>query len=82
MTASIATASIEMLPDGRMNTANAARYLGCSPKTLAHMRCYGKGPSFSKPGRVWYFREDLDSWLGSHCRRRSTAQTSHHPDSA
>jgi len=76
MTASIATASIEMLPDGRMDAANAARYLGCSTKTLAHMRCYGKGPLFLKPGRIWYFRADLDAWLGSHCRRQSTARTS------
>lgn len=68
--------AVEVLPDGRMNTANAARYLGCSPKTLAHMRCTGKGPSFLKPGRIWYFKADLDAWLGSYCRRRSTAQPS------
>jgi hypothetical protein len=67
--------TVDELPDGRMNTASAARYLGCSPKTLAHMRCYGTGPVFLKAGRVWYFRADLDAWIGSHFRCRSTAQT-------
>jgi hypothetical protein len=64
--------TLQILPDGRMDTTNAARYLGCSPKTLAHMRCSGKGPSFLKPGRVFYFLADLDAWLAGHKRRRST----------
>jgi helix-turn-helix protein len=63
---------LRMLPDGRLDTRNAALYLGCSPKTLAHMRCSGKGPSFLKPGRVFYFLADLDAWLAGHGRRRST----------
>ena len=65
--------SLQILPDGRMDTRNAALYLGCSPKTLAHMRCNGKGPAFLKPGRVWYFCADLDQWLAGHGKRRSTA---------
>lgn len=76
MTTLIHHEAVSMLPDGRMDTTNAARYLGCSPKTLAHMRCSGKGPPFLKPGRIWYFRADVDAWLGSHGRRRSTAQPS------
>jgi hypothetical protein len=64
--------TLQILPDGRMDTTNAARYLGCSPKTLAHMRCSGKGPSYLKPGRVFYFQHDLDEWLAGHGRRRST----------
>ena len=52
-----------VLPDGRMNASNAARYLGLSEKTLAMMRSAGRGPAFIKRGRVFYFREDLDSWL-------------------
>src|SRR5450631_515083 len=64
---------LHILPDGRLDTRNAALYLGCSPKTLAHLRCSGNGPAFLKPGRVFYFREDLDAWLAGHGRRRSTA---------
>jgi Helix-turn-helix domain len=74
MIAGAAHITLEILPDGRMNTTNAALYLGCSPKTLAHMRCSGKGPSFLKPGRVFYYQADLDAWLAGHGRRRSTAR--------
>jgi len=74
MTIDVAHITLQILPDGRMDAKNAARYLGCSPKTLAHMRCSGKGPSFLKPGRVWYYREDLDAWLAGHGRQRSTVQ--------
>ena len=69
----VAHITLRILPDGRMDAKNAARYLGCSPKTLAHMRCSGKGPPFLKPGRIFYFLEDLDAWLAGHGRRRSTA---------
>ncbi len=65
---------IALLPDGRMNTQNAARYLGLSAKTLAMMRCHGTGPQFIKRGRVFYFKEDLDSWLNEGGRVSSTAE--------
>ena len=65
---------IALLPDGRMNTQNAARYLGLSAKTLAMMRCQGTGPQFIKRGRVFYFKEDLDSWLNEGGRVSSTAE--------
>lgn len=54
---------VEMLPDGRMDAQNAAKYLGLSPKTLAMMRCEGTGPIFSKRGRIFYKVQDLDAWL-------------------
>lgn len=54
---------IMMYPDERMNTVNAARYLGISQKTLAMLRCKGTGPKFVKRGRVFYFKADLDAWL-------------------
>ena len=54
---------IVILPDGRMDTRNAAAYLGFSIKTLAMQRCAGTGPRFVKRGRVFYFRQDLDEWL-------------------
>ena len=54
---------VTILPDGRMDTNNAATYLGLSPKTLAMKRCKGQGPKFIKRGRIFYFKKDLDSWL-------------------
>ena len=62
-TKALETTPVRMLPDGRMNTKNAAVYCGVSEKTLAMWRCAGKGPKFMKIGRVFYYREDLDTWL-------------------
>jgi predicted DNA-binding transcriptional regulator AlpA len=55
--------SVLVFPDGRMDTKNAAAYCGLSVKTLAIKRSQGTGPRFRKLGRVFYYREDLDSWL-------------------
>jgi len=60
-------------PDNRLDTGNAANYLGLSVKTLAMMRCNGTGPKFIKRGRIFYFREDLDEWLLQEGKRSSTA---------
>lgn len=49
--------TIQMYPDGRMDAANAARYAGLAPKTLAMMRCSGTGPMFVKRGRIFYFKK-------------------------
>ena len=57
--------SVLVLPDGRMDTKNAAVYCGLSMKTLAMWRSQGTGPKFLKLGRVFYYREDLDAWLKS-----------------
>lgn len=46
-----------------MDAANAARYLGLSVKTLAKKRNDGSGPRFTKRGRIFYYRDDLDEWL-------------------
>jgi hypothetical protein len=61
-------------PDGRLDTKNAASYLGLSEKTMAMMRCRGDGPQFVKRGRVFYFKDDLDAWLNASGRFTSTAQ--------
>jgi hypothetical protein len=53
---------------------SAAGYLGLSEKTLAMMRCQGTGPHFIKRGRIFYYQEDLDNWLGQAKRVTSTAQ--------
>jgi hypothetical protein len=65
--------AVTVLPDGRMDTKNAARYLGLSEKTLAMMRSAGVGPAFVKRGRVFYFQDDLDAWIHAG-RATSTAQ--------
>lgn len=50
-------------PDGRVDTENAARYLGLAAKTLAMMRVRGHGPRYVKWGRIFYYLNDLDAWL-------------------
>jgi hypothetical protein len=73
MTPETSSEAVTVLPDGRMNTKNAARYLGLKEKTLAMMRSAGQGPAFIKRGRVFYFRDDLDAWIQAG-RATSTAQ--------
>jgi hypothetical protein len=69
----VRVSEIFMFPDGRLDTKNAAAYIGLSVKTLAMMRCEGRGPKFVKKGRIFYFQEDLDEWLKAG-RVLSTAQ--------
>ena len=71
----VESVEIIMFPDGRLDTKNAAMYLGLKEKTLAMMRGSGTGPKFIKRGRVFYFKEDLDAWLNAEGRFTSTAQT-------
>ena len=52
-----------LLPDGRMDVATAARYIGVRKATLAQWRWQGSGPPFIKPGKIYYFKKDLDEWL-------------------
>ena len=54
-----------MYPDGRMDTRNASKYVGLSVKTLAMHRCKGTGATFTKKGRIYYFKDDLDDWIAS-----------------
>ena len=74
MTNNIFHKEVVMYPDGRLDVKNASSYLGLSEKTLAMMRCSGDGPKFVKRGRIFYFKEDLDSWLNANGRFTSTAQ--------
>jgi predicted DNA-binding transcriptional regulator AlpA len=69
MTEAIGTARIFVHPDGRMDRKNAAIYLGFAPKTLADWATKGTGPKYVMVGgRVFYFREDIDAWIGSQPR--------------
>lgn len=55
---------VRVLPDGRMNRADAARYLGCKPKTLAMWKLQGKGPRSVKVGGLrYYYQNDLDAFI-------------------
>ncbi len=65
---------VVIYPDGRLDTDNAARFLGLSPKTLAIMRSVGNGPQFVKRGRVFYFLDDLQAWIAERPKVRSAAQ--------
>lgn len=64
---------ILVLPDGRVDSKNAAAFIGLSEKTLAMMRSCGKGPKYLKRGRIFYFVEDLSSWIKDG-EARSTSQ--------
>ena len=60
--------------DGRMDVKNTALYLGVKEKTLAQWRYLGKGPPFIKRGKIFYFKDDLDSWLLAYGKCYSTTQ--------
>jgi hypothetical protein len=52
------------LPNGHMDPANAALYLGRAVHTLAQWRCEGRGPRFVRVnGRIFYPKVELDSFL-------------------
>lgn len=63
MTINIEEIKVVMLPDGRMDTDNSAKYCGLSPKTMAMMRSSGLGPEYIKRGKVFYFKDELDRWI-------------------
>ncbi len=68
------TEQVTVYPDGRMDTRNTSNYLGISEKTLAMMRCKGTGPRYVKRGRIFYYLEDLNTWLNAAGRFTSTAE--------
>lgn len=52
-----------------LNTYEAARFLGLSPRTLERLRVDGGGPRFRKFGRrVLYGRSDLLTWADAQAR--------------
>ncbi len=49
---------------GYVKTADAARVLGVSPRTLEGWRLAGEGPPYKKLNRaVWYKLTDLATWF-------------------
>ena len=58
------TVRVRVLPGGRMDSNNAAKYLNRAPKTLAMWRMQGIGPEWSKcGGRVFYSKDVLDAFI-------------------
>jgi len=46
-----------------LTTAQAAHYLGLSPRTLERMRRQGRGPKWRRHGHaIHYHIDDLDAW--------------------
>lgn len=56
---------VTILPDGRMDTVNASKYLGFATKTLSMHRVNGTGPRYVKRGKIFYYKADLDAWLAA-----------------
>lgn len=56
--------SIIVTPDGRLTRAQAAKYLGVAPQTLANWHTQGRGPKSMKlGGKVFYWLADLEAFL-------------------
>lgn len=57
---------VRILPGGRMDRNNAAKYLGRKPKTLAMWALEKRGPRVHRVGgRCFYFKKDLDDFIGA-----------------
>ncbi len=55
---------VRILPNGNMDSNNAAKYVNRAPKTLAMWRMQGIGPEWTKcGGRVFYNKEALDAFM-------------------
>ena len=55
---------VRVLPNGNMDSNNAAKYVNRAPKTLAMWRMQGIGPDWTKcGGRVFYNKEALDAFM-------------------
>lgn len=49
-----------------LNTAQAAHYIGLTPRHLERMRSQRSGPPYRRHGRfVFYHIDDLDAWSRS-----------------
>lgn len=54
------------MPNKKLNTREAAEFLGVKPCTLELWRCRKKGPRYSKLGsRVMYDLSELEAWFAS-----------------
>ncbi len=54
------------MPQQKLNTIEAAEFLGVQPNTLEVWRCYKKGPKYSKVGRrVMYDIYELEKFFNN-----------------
>lgn len=64
----------------KLNTEEAADYVGLGKSTLDKLRVFGGGPPYIKigvgRGRVIYDPDDLDAWLVQNKRRSTSSETS------
>lgn len=61
-----------------LNAEEVSKQLGLSVSTLAKMRLYGTGPTYSKLGRrVVYRPEDIEEWItaNKYCSTSEYPQT-------
>ncbi|BAE52447.1 hypothetical protein amb3643 [Paramagnetospirillum magneticum AMB-1] len=60
----VQTIQVVVLPDGRMDRENAAKYLGLNARTLCNLAVQKAGPRYVRVrGRVYYFLRDLDAYI-------------------
>ena len=65
---------VQVTPDGRVTRAEAARYLGFKPKTLANWELQGIGPrSVLVGGRRFYKLEELKRYASGEKQIRPEA---------
>jgi hypothetical protein len=70
--ASLDVVRVRVLPDGRMDRSNAAKYLGRRPQTLAIWAMNGKGPRpHNVGGRAFYYLDELDAYVAAEGASRS-----------
>ncbi len=63
---SVEVVGVRVLADGRMDRANAAKYLGRRPQTLVVWAVNGKGPKPHKVGgRPFYYLHELDAYVAA-----------------
>lgn len=67
-TPAAALADLSLKDDTLLSTADAARLVGLTPKTLRQLRCDRAGPrclklGTSKQARTVYRRSDLERWI-------------------
>lgn len=64
---------ITILPDGRMHTKDATKYLGCHVSTIYRMIQKKDGLRFIKKGDDYFFlQSDLDDWILNAKQRTQT----------
>lgn len=57
---------VVVLPDGRMDRASAAAYIGCAPQTLAAWAVKKIGPRpIRVGGRAYYKKTEIDRFIAS-----------------